>query len=526
MVRFLNAAPTVVHREGRGRGAPCAGSPPRPGSASPGRGILSLPSCAIAILSLILHASGIPAARGGEPHPYSKEAVYARVDGRPITGEDVADFIARDRWDDAIEAYIERFLTLKAVSEAGIEVSGEAVEARIRRLAEMYSEEKGKRYSPETMMADLNVLPEEFRAEIRRELSVFELLKARGRLASGADISAQRTKAVIKAFLKELRDGADIVSDPQRLAAGEALRIDGRSISEREIRDFAVRSAGPPNREIIAAAVAFLKDVWTVENELRRLGLDFSRNDLEAHMDLIGRRFQIETGADDPRKAVEIFLASKGSSPDRLMRSPRFRLDAMVTKLAAREVMEDDARREFERNPGRYGSGEVKFGHLFVAVTDEEGRWFAPKGARTGIPAVDRAVEAKRARAFELGREKIERLKPKAEADWDLTVAEHSDDRQTSASKGQWGDFVGAKTKPRPPMDASVIRAALEAEVGRVVGPVESPYGWHLIKVFDRRRVEFEKVRELARAGAIDRAREAVIKRLQSKTRVEYLFSK
>ncbi len=465
------------------------------------------------------------AAHGGEPHPYSKEAVYARVDGRPITGEDVADFIARDRWDDAVEAYAERFLTLRAVSEAGIDVPAEAVEARIKRLADMYSEEKGRRYTPETMMADLNVLPDEFRAEIRRELSVFELLKARGRLAPGADISAPRTTAVIKAFLKELRDNAEVISEPRRLTAGEALRIDGKSISEREIRDFAVRSAGPPNREIIAASVAFLKDVWIVENEIRRLGLEFSDRDLEAHMDLIGRRFQIEVGADDPRKAVEIFLASKGSSPDKFMRSPRFRLDAMVTKLAAREVTGDDARREFERNPERYGSGDVRFGHLFVAVADEEGRWFPPKDAKTGIPSVDGMIEAKRAKAFERGRERIEKLKPKAEADWDAAVAEHSDDKQTAASKGQWGDFANVKTKTKPPMDASVIRAALSAEVGRVVGPVESPYGWHLIKVFERKSVTFEKVKELARAGALDRVRETVVKRLHAKARVEFLFA-
>jgi parvulin-like peptidyl-prolyl isomerase len=65
-------------------------------------------------------------------------------------------------------------------------------------------------------------------------------------------------------------------------------------------------------------------------------------------------------------------------------------------------------------------------------------------------------------------------------ADFAVIATEESDDQGSKARGGDLGTFGRGEMVPE------FERAAFTAPVGRVVGPVRSPFGWHLILVVDR----------------------------------------
>ncbi len=90
------------------------------------------------------------------------------------------------------------------------------------------------------------------------------------------------------------------------------------------------------------------------------------------------------------------------------------------------------------------------------------------------------------AEARQAALEEAERVLGEIEAGGDFaTLArQFSDDSASGREGGDLGWFG------RGPMVPSFEEAAFGATPGQVVGPVESPYGWHLIQVLDRREEE------------------------------------
>ncbi len=72
------------------------------------------------------------------------------------------------------------------------------------------------------------------------------------------------------------------------------------------------------------------------------------------------------------------------------------------------------------------------------------------------------------------------------DADFEELVEDHSDDPMTSAAGGDLG-WIRPET-----MDPALAGALADAEVGSVVGPIQTPFGWHIVRVDDRQTQEDE----------------------------------
>jgi parvulin-like peptidyl-prolyl isomerase len=96
--------------------------------------------------------------------------------------------------------------------------------------------------------------------------------------------------------------------------------------------------------------------------------------------------------------------------------------------------------------------------------------------------------------------------KAKAGEDFAVLAAAFSEDPGSRDSGGDLGWVVRSK------LDPTFAKAAFAAEKGQVVGPVRSAYGFHLLKVEDRRparQLPYEAVAERIRKELLSRLKES-----------------
>jgi len=103
-----------------------------------------------------------------------------------------------------------------------------------------------------------------------------------------------------------------------------------------------------------------------------------------------------------------------------------------------------------------------------------------------------------------------------AGADFAALAAEHGTDG-TASRGGDLGWFVKGDMVPQ------FAEAAFSIEPGKIGGPVESPFGWHLIKVFERREKPvpaFDEVREELAGEAAQAVQAEIMEGLRGSTTV------
>ncbi len=177
------------------------------------------------------------------------------------------------------------------------------------------------------------------------------------------------------------------------------------------------------------------------------------------------------------------------------LKDRRFRaeVDAAVTReleLWARQFPTEEERLRRLRLAG-LGGGELER-RIREHLLDEawlERRWPKPEAPATGmlvVPEVLRVAhlflsrhrEGRSDRAAEIaGLE--QRLR--GGADWQALVAAHSEDERSKARAGDLG-WVAVGRFPEV-----LWRAAVRLSPGQVSAPVETPLGWHLLRVLERR---------------------------------------
>jgi parvulin-like peptidyl-prolyl isomerase len=108
---------------------------------------------------------------------------------------------------------------------------------------------------------------------------------------------------------------------------------------------------------------------------------------------------------------------------------------------------------------------------------------------------------------------------------WDSLVVKYSQDGMTNKKGGNLGYF------PQGRMVAPFDSAAFAAEVGQIVGPVKTKYGYHIIRINDRRPEEYRELNDTLRSnikGQIASVREKALadKFLDSlKVEADYQFN-
>ncbi len=104
--------------------------------------------------------------------------------------------------------------------------------------------------------------------------------------------------------------------------------------------------------------------------------------------------------------------------------------------------------------------------------------------------------------------------------DFAALAKEHSKDPGTKDDGGMLGYFSAGQMVPQ------FEQAAFAVQKGQVSDPVKSQFGWHLIKVEDRRQKpppSFEEVKDRILASLMHQRAQAVAAKLRADAKVEYL---
>ena len=105
-------------------------------------------------------------------------------------------------------------------------------------------------------------------------------------------------------------------------------------------------------------------------------------------------------------------------------------------------------------------------------------------------------------------------------ADFAALAKEHSKDPGTKDDGGMLGYFSTGQMVP------AFEQAAFSLQKGQVSDPVKSQFGWHLIKLEDRRQKPpptFEEVKDRILASMVHQRAQAVAAKLREEAKIEYI---
>ena len=222
-----------------------------------------------------------------------------------------------------------------------------------------------------------------------------------------------------------------------------------------------------------------------VLQEARKLKLDATKKEVDAWLENLRRQYGWSD--EELRQAIK----SQGATERQYRKDVKRRIitnRVVQVKLGSSiRVSDQDVDDAFRREFGdRLEEPEITARHILFLVPE-------------ALPDGDPTTKSKRAKAEAV------RAQLSTGADFGQMAKEHSEG-PSSARGGELGAF-------RPgALDPEFEKAALRAEVGEVVGPVRTRFGWHLIQV-TRRRMVRSKDPDQAKAEIRARLRSEALER-------------
>jgi len=206
-------------------------------------------------------------------------------------------------------------------------------------------------------------------------------------------------------------------------------------------------------------------------------------------------------------KAWGAMLASQGMDPQAFRAELRVhqtiqRLLDQVADAAKAESSDQEAQAFYESHPAVFDTGEkVRASHILVRVPE-------------GTPAARKEELRKKADAM------LARVR--GGEDFAAVARKSSEDPGSAAQGGELGSF--GRGRMVPPFE----NAAFALQPGEVSGVVESPFGFHIIKVLEKtpgRKLAFSQVKEQLKREMVQQkrqqAQQTFVNELRAKAKIE-----
>jgi len=423
-----------------------------------------------ALLVLAMGGLSLPLLWGEEakPAPDSwRKAVVASLDGYSVTGEEFARKLFLLGYHDDREILINRVIVAQQARARGVRVDDAEVESSLKKyVAEMIK--RGEAADLDELLYVSRLTRPELEQQVRMRLALKKMVMADRKVSEDLVVNA------IPLWLEEKRNESRIVRfslEPDQPLVNCA-EVNGEPIGVKELVRQILRRKSD---EEIEDFLEELTNFHLVRRKLEEMGKPLTREDLldEFH------RLSEEVKEDPKFNGVPLMdiLAAQKKTIEDLMNEPGFQLRAMIRKAcdAAHPISVEEQRKYFEAHRAALADREVMIRIISLYYRDERGR------PREGVT---------RESVLEQMKEIVERLK-KGEKFEDLAKQYAQD-----AGLKESGGLVGMPLKD----DSAIFRYLPELKVifkgkpGEIMGPIESKYGVHLVRIEGVKDKSFEEV--------------------------------
>ncbi len=356
----------------------------------------------------------------------------------------------------AVETLAEEELIRREKEIRGIHITDEEINRRIAKL-----ERDVIKATAGTRTLD-DVLEE--KGSTRKQLAeVARDYLARQRMAAAdTGIQGEINQQALGIWLEDLKEKRGVVLEGPGVPAGALARVGDRVITK---KDLGAKLLEFLPKSKLESALWDLAISRAVQLKLKAAGILIEKADIDRAMDDLEEEFKADTRFKNTTFTFAQYVeAARGLTIPELRKDPLFLAQVGLARMIRAEITAEDVRKHWSENRDRYGERRT-FIHLLIRADDRPSTPFGGKSRsyRKAREIID-AVYARYLRGTP-----FERLVMDASEDRDKFKRPDRPIRVTRAS----------------PLPESWKKAVFSAPIGDVIGPIRSPYGYHLVKLLE-----------------------------------------
>lgn len=355
-----------------------------------------------------------------------------------------------------LESLVDALLVNGAMAKRGLSVGEADVDKRIEELDRAYQLRDGGKTLAATL-AENKISMDVFRKRMAQVVALEALARSDLSLPAGQAVENLH----LRAWLNNARQTADIVLDAEELPQDSVAVVNGTRITKLELVQNLVLGMDPRR---IAKTVENLLQAKLVGQLLKARSLTVDDRDIieewQYRKDMFSRN-----PAYQGIRYEEMVTQQTGLSPQAVQASRAFRANAGIGKLARAVFGKTDLMHAYEEHKSRYGP-RLQIRHILIAAVDN------PFHNNQGVPTLAQGKARAEYVLDELAKG----------TGFDELARLYSADTATKARGGVLPEF----TPGRSTIEPAIVEAALGLEAGEVSKPVQTPHGWHIVRL-DRR---------------------------------------
>lgn len=273
--------------------------------------------------------------------------------------------------------------------------------------------------------------------------------------------------------------------------------VNGENITKKEVDKILNRFGSQINKEQIPAVTKQIVDGLITQKLIMQFirdnKVEVNQADIDAELNKV--REDVKSNPSLEGQTLEQVLESHGGSIDDLKRDIIISLS--LEKHLGKDLDDKKIKSYFEQNKAVYDGTEVKASHILVDTREAE-------------------TEAELAQA----KEKIKKAKAEVDGGKDFAKAAEEYSDCPSAKKG--GDLGFFKRKGQ--MVEPFAAAAFALKVGQVSDPIETDFGYHIIKVTEVKKgneVNFFDIKQNVKIDMLSERLNALIPQLKQNAKID-----
>jgi PPIC-type PPIASE domain len=447
----------------------------------------------VAAFAGVLAFSCLPVS-AAEPLPTMDSETLVLVNGEPIRLKDLERAIYYDEHQDVkkkvLPFLIQELIVQQQVSRKEISVKSKDVDDYMKNI-DLQMRRSGRK-SLDKYLSEMSMSKEFFRRKIETTIGLYYLAKGRQRPAVGlADVGMQKK---MNSMLERFAKAAQVVQDAAKIPEDVAALVNGEKIT--------IREAGRVARMIFSPKVKALRlkqqiRFVIVRQEFEGRKLSLTKDDLDYQVQLASASRVTKLG--EAVFSMEKILSQLGRDIRLLKKQYGFKRVSMLTKMIRKDIKEKNLERFFRESPRMFGHRVPKASHILLRTVDDKGRRL-PRGQ---CEKAQRLIKELRVRIVKQGE------------DFAKLAADLSQDNKTAEVGGNRG-FLDPSLAAKDP----VVAIAYRLNVGDVSKPIQSPLGWHLVKVTEISKVSYKEARPMVLATTSRSLRNTLERQLTAKAKV------